>query len=162
MTNEETLEQYTIMPDELVAALAGLSDSDLDLKRKDDAWTIRQIAHHIVDADEMTKTIIKAALGDSGCAFGLEWYDPNNKWATTLQYAARPVEPAIEVLRANHREMEELLRSLDDCWARYVLLKRFKDSDVRELTVSQLIQSQTSHAFHHIEQIRETRLAHGL
>jgi hypothetical protein len=162
MTPEVILVKYVTMPDELEVALAGLSESNLDLARAPDAWTIRQIVHHIVDADDITNTIIKAALGKPGCAFGLEWYDPDNTWAKTLDYASQPTAPAIALLRASHRHLEQLLRQLPDAWERYVMIKRFATAEETKLTVGQLIHSQTSHAFHHIEQIRATRQVHGL
>jgi hypothetical protein len=102
-TREAIIVRYVTMPDELEAALAGLPEADLDLARTSDAWTIRQIVHHVVDADDATKMIIKAALGNSGCIYELGWYDPNNIWAKTLDYASQPIPPALALLRANHR-----------------------------------------------------------
>ena len=161
-TEEEMLAQYVAMPDQLDAALAGLSESGLDLSRAPDAWTIRQIVHHIVDADDMTKTISKAALGNSGCHFDLDWYDPNNVWARTMNYATRSLATAITLLRANHCHMEQLLCELPDAWKRHVMLKRQKGSEERKLTTAELLESQTAHALHHIEQIRATRQTHGV
>ncbi|MGH9933268.1 MAG: DinB family protein [Pyrinomonadaceae bacterium] len=161
-TKEEMLAQYVGMPGQLDAALAGLSESDLNLSRTRDAWTIRQIVHHVVDADDMTKTIIKAALGNSGCHFELDWYDPNNAWAETMNYATRNLATAITLLRANHSHMEQLLCQLPDAWERYVMLKRQQGSEERKLAAAQLLHSQTAHALHHIEQIRATRQIHGV
>lgn len=161
MTTAEILVRYLTLPDELEAALTGLTETDFDLTRSTEAWTIRQIVHHIVDADEVTKLIIKAALGNSGCTFGLEWYDLKNSWVTILNYANRPITPALALFRANHRDLESLLNHLTEAWERYVMLKRDANSELRKMTVGQLIQTQTGHAFHHIEQIRTTRQVHG-
>jgi hypothetical protein len=161
LTNAEILTRYLTLPDQLETALVGLAESDLDLARAPAAWTIRQIVHHIVDADDVTKIIVKAALGNFGCVFGLAWYDPNNTWAKTLDYARREITPALALLRANHRDLELLLCRLPEAWERHVLLQRDQNSEARKITVAQLIQSQTGHALHHIEQIRETRKAHG-
>ncbi|MDZ7289409.1 MAG: DinB family protein [candidate division KSB1 bacterium] len=161
MTTAEILVRYVTLPDELEAALAGLAEADFDLARSPGAWTIRQTVHHIVDADEVTKLIIKAALGNSGCTFGLEWYDLKNSWVTIMNYASRPIAPALALFRANHRDLELLLQQLPEAWERYVMLKREANSELRKVTVGQLIQTQTSHAEHHLEQIRATRQAHG-
>ncbi|MCG3157997.1 MAG: hypothetical protein DKINENOH_04638 [bacterium] len=160
MTTAEILVRYVALPDKLEAALAGLAEADLELARSAEKWTIRQIVHHIVDADEVTKVIIKAALGNSGCTFGLEWYDLKNSWVPILNYASRPVAPALALFRANHRDLEALLNHLPEAWERYVMLKRDANSELRKITVGQLIQTQTAHAFHHIEQIRATRDVH--
>lgn len=159
MSTAEILVRYLTLPDELEAALAGLADADFDLARSAQAWTIRQTVHHIVDADEVTKVIIKAALGNSGCTFGLAWYDLKNSWVTILNYASRPLAPALALFRANHRDLESLLNHLPEAWERYVMLKRDASSELRQITVAQLIQTQTGHVEHHIEQIRTTRQA---
>jgi len=120
---EEVLERYKQLPKKLESAVAGLAEPVLDLARAPDAWSIRQIVHHIVDADDATKAIVKAALGTNGCLYSLEWYDPHNTWAVTLDYRRRPTSPALSLLRANHRELEELLRHLPDAWDRHVMLR---------------------------------------
>ncbi len=161
MTHEEILGRFVNMPGQLEAALAGLPEAALDWSRTAEAWTIRQIVHHVIDADDMTSAIIKAAVGKSGCVYALEWYDPANMWAQTLAYARRPITPGLALLRANHSHLEELLRHLPEAWDRHVLLQRFAGSEANKITVAQLMHSQTSHAFHHIEQIHITRRRHG-
>jgi hypothetical protein len=37
-------------PDRLRAAVAGLSDSQLDTPYRPDGWTVRQVVHHLADA----------------------------------------------------------------------------------------------------------------
>lgn len=162
MPHEEALVRYITMPEQLDEALAGLSESDLDLARADGAWTIRKIVHHLVDADDLTKNIIKAALGKPGCAYELDWYDPENTWAETLEYARRPIAPDIALLRANHRHIEQLLSHLPGGWERHVLLKRSEGQVTQKMTVGQLMSHQTRHALHHIAQIRATREAHRI
>ena len=56
----------------LEAAVAGLSENELDSPRG--GWSIRQIVDHIVDGDDLWKTCIKAALGNSEGQFSLLWY----------------------------------------------------------------------------------------
>lgn len=162
MTQMEKLARYASAPEQLESALASLSAGNLDLARGEGKWTIRQIAHHIVDADCLTAMIIKAALGNSGCAFEIGWYDPNNAWVEAMNYSDRPVEPGLALFRACHLQVEELLHRIPDAWERFVLFRQGRESEGRRLTVEYLIHSQTSHALHHIEQICETRKAHGI
>jgi hypothetical protein len=162
LTHHELFAQFVMVPDQLEAALAGLTESDLDVARTLGTWTIREIAHHIVDADDIAKMIVKAALGHSGCTFGLAWYDSNNVCAQTLDYASRPIAADLALMRANHHHIEQLLCELPDAWDRVVMLKRDAVSEINRLTVSQLIYSQIDHTLHHIEQIRITRQEHGL
>jgi hypothetical protein len=157
---EEVLERYKQLPKKLESAVAGLAEPGLDLARAPDAWSIRQIVHHIVDADDATKAIVKAALGTNGCLYSLEWYDPHNTWAVTLDYRRRPTSPALSLLCANHRELEELLRHLPDAWDRHVMLRRHANDEAVRISVARLLWDQTGHAFHHIGQIEQTRRLH--
>ena len=162
MSTEQLLARYLSVPDAVESALSGLADAMLNISRAPGAWTIRQIVHHIVDADDMTKGIIKAALGQSGCVYRLDWYDPGNRWAQTLEYARRPVAPALALLRANHRQLEDLLRHLPDGWERFGVIKRDASAPENKITVAQLMEKQTAHALHHIQQIAMTRHMNGL
>ncbi|NTU56358.1 MAG: DinB family protein, partial [Anaerolineales bacterium] len=65
------LTQYADGPSLLDSALSGLRETDLDLAPSADSWSIRQIVHHIVDGDDIWKTCIKTALGNSEALFSL-------------------------------------------------------------------------------------------
>lgn len=162
MTTEETLTQYAAGPDDLEDALRGLSEPDLDIALKEGKWTIRQLIHHIVDADALAKTMIIAALGNSGCTYDQRWYDTRNTFAETLDYANRPVAAAIALFRANRHHLEQLLRHLPEALDRYVNVKWEKEPEGKEVTVSYLVRGQTWHAEHHTDQIHEIRQARGL
>ncbi|UCC49349.1 MAG: DinB family protein [Gemmatimonadota bacterium] len=158
---EEILTQYAAGPDGLDDALGGLSEPDLDIALEEGKWTIRQLVHHIVDADTLAKTMIMAALGNSGCRYDQRWYDTRNTFAETLDYANRSVAAAIAVFHANRHHLDQLLRHLPDALDRSVIVMWEKEPEGKELTVSYLVRGQTWHAEHHTEQIREIRRACG-
>lgn len=162
LTPQELLVQYIMAPDQLEAALAGLTEPDLDVAHTIGKWTIREIVHHIVDMDDISSMLVKAALSHSGCTVDLGWYDSNTVCAAALDYASRPIAPDLALMRAKHQHIEQLLRELPQAWERFVLLKRAGASEVTKLTVRQLIYHQTDHTRHHLEQIRVTRQEHGL
>lgn len=159
---DEVLAGYLAAPGRLEAALAGLSETDLDLAREEGAWTIRQIVHHIVDSDDLAKTMITVAVGNSGCRYDQKWYDTRNTFAETLAYARRAVEPSVALFRANHRHLEELLSRIPDARERYVVLEWEKEPEGRKVTVDYLLKGQTWHVLHHLEQVQATRDAHGV
>ncbi len=161
MTTEEILRQYAAGPDRLERALRGLSEPDLDMALEEGKWTIRQLIHHVVDADALAKTMVIAALGNSGCTYDQRWYDTRNTFAETLDYANRPVAAAITVLRANRDHLNQLLRHLPDALDRSVIVKWEKEPEGKEVTVSYLVRGQTWHAQHHTDQIRQIRRARG-
>ena len=88
-----TLALYADGPAQLEALLMGLTESELDLAQTSDSWTIRQIVHHLADGDDLWKTCIKAALGNSEGSFSLQWYwdKPQTEWAENWKYANRSI-----------------------------------------------------------------------
>ncbi len=83
LRSENVLCRYAEGPARLEAALAGLTEAQLDLTLAAGGWSIRQIAHHVVDGDDLWKTPIKAALGCPSEPFSLLWYwdHPQDEWA---------------------------------------------------------------------------------
>lgn len=161
-SQEEILSQYATAPQQLETLLAGLSEADLNLARAPGKWTIRAIVHHIVDTDDMVKSIILAALSHSGCVYDQSWYDTSNTAAETLCYATRAIAPALALFRANHEYVEATIRHIPDAGERFVLLEMAGVAENRKIAVDYLIQSRVHHAEHHFAQIRETRKKHGV
>jgi hypothetical protein len=162
-TMEEILAQYAAGPDELERALDGLEESDLEAVREPGKWTIRQLVHHIVDGDDIWQACLKAAVGNPGCVYHLDWYD-QEAWVDRLDYAGREISSALDLFRANRQYTAGLLHHLPDAWGRHVIVTWGHVPDGRRLTVGNMICTQTIHVPWHIDQIRATReyLAHEL
>ena len=149
------------IPEDIEDALAGLQEADFDLARAEGAWTIREIAHHLVDAYDTTWQAIEAAIGQPGCRYYLDWYDPANTWTTIMRYRDRPVGPALAFLRAKHAYLAPVLDLVPDAGSRFFMLIRSTGDPERRLTVNDLVQHLNAHAQQHIAQIRTTRKIHG-
>jgi catechol 2,3-dioxygenase-like lactoylglutathione lyase family enzyme len=61
-TPEQTMALYSRCSDSIVEAIAGLTETDLDLKRAPDEWSIRQIIHHFAESSSMILIPVKIAL----------------------------------------------------------------------------------------------------
>jgi uncharacterized damage-inducible protein DinB len=157
------LARYADGPAQLEAALAGLGEADLDVALTDDAWTIRQIVHHIVDGDDLWKAAIKAALGNSRKLFSYLWYwdIPQDTWAESWSYAGRAIEPSLALFRANRGHIVQLLQTIPAAWGRYTLIT-LPDGEKKPATISYVVEMQTSHVTHHVADIRQIRQAHNL
>lgn len=156
LTKDEKIALFASMPDQLEQAIKGLSENQLDTARKEGRWTIRQLLHHIVDADDLTRAIIKAAIGNPGCRFNMEWYSPDNSWDETMDYGGRGIEAALHLYRACHQHLEELLAHIPEAWDREVILQGPMAGGEKKLPVSYLVYSQTRHALYHLEQIKKS------
>jgi uncharacterized damage-inducible protein DinB len=158
---DQIVSQYAAGIEELESALAGLSESDLDLCRQPGKWSIRQIVHHIADAEDIWQTGIKAALGNSGCTFNLNWYKNNNLCAGPLDYANRPVSQALELFKVCRRCVVELVTHLSDDWDRHLYFYRDRLPEPKKYSVVEILNWQILHLKRHLEQILETRKTHG-
>ena len=123
-TRKEIIARYAAGVQAVDDALAGLAEADLDLARAQDKWTIREIAHHIADAEDLWEIACKSALGNCGCLLDVSWYIIDNKWAEPLQYATRPVDEALNLYRAIRHQVLELLEHVPGAWEKHVLFHR--------------------------------------
>jgi hypothetical protein len=159
---EKALARYAEGINQLDEVLAGLSESDFDLSRDQGKWTIRQIVHHIVDAEDTWETFIKAALGNPGCTVDMNWYIIDNKCAQPLDYTHRPITDGVELFRAIRRHIVELVNYLPGARERSAAVSWSGIADGKTFKVGDVIGFQNDHLEHHVKQIRETREKHGV
>lgn len=147
---------------QLDEVLEGLSDSELDISRSKGKWTIRQIAHHIAEFEDLYKMAIKAALGNPGCTFNFDWYIADNKWAAPLWYNTRPITIAMEIFRISRQQVLELINFVDNAWEKPIYISHQSMPEKMKFTVKKIIKWQVLHLEMHIKQIKDTRKTHGL
>lgn len=155
-TRDETIALYASGPERLEAALRGLDDAALDLDPAPDAWTIRQIVHHLADTEASFLGGPMFALAEPG-----RRYDGNafhqDTWARALAYRLRPIAPSVTLFSAIRGHVLQLLSVIPGAWECYTV-----DAEGRPRpTVGTLVGMQASHALEHIEEIQEIRRAHG-
>lgn len=157
------LAQYADGPALLDSALAGLRETDLDLALSADSWTIRQIVHHIADGDDLWKTCIKIALGNSDALFSLQWYTVRTQmeWSESWAYSRRGLASSLALYRANRNHIVDLLEHIPGACEKTI---RFQPSERPEMciTVLDVVELHISHLTGHIETIKVIRQAHGV
>jgi hypothetical protein len=158
---EEQLALYARGPDDLDAALAGLSNEDLDQARLGQ-WTIRQIAEHVVDDDARWTMCMQVALARPGYTYGHEWFSNTRRgpWAGCWDDRDPAIAPVVTLLRTNRTHMLAVLHHLPAAWNRYVTFTGAAEQEAQTLTVGQMIWRQATHALEHIDEIRQARRMH--
>ena len=149
----DTLALYAGAVDELQAALAGLSEAELDLARAPGEWTIRQIVHHLTDGESLFLLPMKMALVESGRPYTLNWPEGNAVWGES--YAERPIAPALDLFRAIRVHIAQIEQRWPDSWDRHVV------ANGRQWRFGDFMDIVTNHALEHIDEIREIRRTHG-
>jgi hypothetical protein len=162
-TQETFLKQYAEGPARLESALAGFSESDLDLALSPDSWSIRQIVHHLVDGDDLWKTCIKMALGNNDAVFSLQWYTekPQMEWSESWTYAQRELSPSLALFRANRCHIMDLLAHIPGACERSIRFQRPGKEEIR-ITVFDVIELHVRHLTDHIQDIQTIQQAHSI
>jgi hypothetical protein len=157
------LTRYADSPSQLEAAVAGLSETSLDVAQSPDTWTIRQIVHHVVDGDDLWKMHIKAALGNSDGVFSVLWYweIPQDRWVENWDYAGRAIEPSLALFRANRRHIGQLVQRVPDAWERFIFLQ-LPDGKKVKRTVGYTLKEQVNHSMEHVGEILAIRQTHHI
>lgn len=163
MSSETLLSHYADGPARLEAALTSLTESELDLSLGENAWSIRQIVHHLADGDDLWKACIKAAPGNRDGLFTLQWYwdRPQMEWSESWSSASRSVESSLTLLDANRHHIVELLEHVPDALEKSIQLQPPHGTEVR-ITVREVIEMQVRHMTGHTQDIQAIRLAHAV
>jgi len=109
-TRAENIEIVRLLPERLKAAVAALTDSQLDTPYREGGWTVRQTVHHVADSHMNAYIRFKLALTE-------DW--PTVKpyeealWAD-LADSRLPIEPSLELLTALHLRWVTLVESMTD------------------------------------------------
>jgi hypothetical protein len=155
------LARYAAGPAQLEAAIAGLTEAELNLAQTADTWTIRQIVHHIVDGDDLWKVYIKIALGNSSGTFSLQWYwdKPQEAWVESWRYADRAIEPSLALFQANRQHVVQLLQHIPEAWERSIFIQ-WPEGQKVQTTVGHIVEMQANHVLGHINDILAIRQTH--
>ena len=108
---QQLIEHYRTGAAEVDAALAGITDEELDRRPPEaDGWTARQVSHHLADSEAMAYTRLRRLIADDDPV--ISGYD-EPVWARRLHYD-RPIEPSVAVLRAVRAASLQLLEAIDE------------------------------------------------
>jgi DinB superfamily len=134
-------------------ALVGATVEDLDRSAPQaDAWSARQIVHHLADSETNSYLRLRRLIADEGVP-QIQGYD-EPRWAVRLHYAERPIEPSMAVFVAVRHASAELLDSLGDRvdWDRAGV-----HSESGPYTIDDWLRVYADHAHEHADQIRRAR-----
>jgi len=133
----------------VTAALTDITDAELDKRPGADAWTAREVVHHLADSETTSYLRLRKLLAEDTPV--IDAYDESH-YARVLHYD-RPIEPSLEVLRAVRRSTADLLDALEPHeWERAGV-----HSDSGPYDVETWLRIYAAHAHDHADQIRRAR-----
>lgn len=152
LTPEERAERVAriaALPAESRAAVAGLSDEQLDTPYREGGWSPRQITHHLADSHLNAFIRFKLGLAEDGPT--IKPYD-QDAWAA-MPDSSLPVEASLGILDGMHARWVRLLETMTpEDFGRTVAHPEMGDIDL-----DFLLDLYAWHGRHHTTQITSLR-----
>ena len=148
----ELIERYRTGASEVEDAVAGITEDELDRRPLDgdaDAWTARQVAHHLADSEAMAYIRLRRLIAEDDPV--IVGYD-EPEWARRLHYE-RPVAASLAVLHAVRAASVQLLESLtEEEWSR-----AGTHTESGRYGVDDWLRIYAGHSHDHADQVRAAR-----
>ncbi len=106
---QRAIEEVEKTPAKFRAAVAGLSQQQLDTPYREGGWTVRQVIHHIADSHMHSYLRFKLALTEEQPT--ITAYD-EKLWAELPDTRNTPVETSLSLLDTLHHRWGVLLRAM--------------------------------------------------
>lgn len=150
---QQMFERIRLLPSQLEAAVAGLTDQQLDTPYRAGGWTVHQVVHHLADSHYNGHIRMKLALTEDRPT--LKTYEQDD-WAKLTDYTG-PIHSSLSILKGLHERWTTLLKSLPDAaWSRSAL-----HPESGSLTVDDLLVTYSKHGANHAGQITKLRSEKG-
>jgi uncharacterized damage-inducible protein DinB len=143
------IDALTAAPSQLRAAVAGLSDAQLDTPYRPGGWTVRQLVHHVADSHMNAYTRFRLAFTEENPT--IKPYDEST-WAELVDARTMSPDVSLTILDAIHSRLVTLLRATpDDAFQR-----KLSHPENGPMTVDGLLAMYSWHGKHHVAHV--TRL----
>ena len=143
------LDQFRTGYADVEAALADISEAELDHPAPDGGWTARDVAHHLADSEATAYVRLRRLIAEDGPF--IQGYD-EPEYARRLHYD-RPIASSLAVLRGVREASLSLLESLTPAeWER-----SGTHEESGAYSVEGWLRIYANHAHDHANQIRAAR-----
>jgi hypothetical protein len=147
------IEQIAALPQQMRAAVSGLTRQQLDTPYREGGWTPRQVVHHLADAHMHAYIRFKHALAEDKPTIK-QWHE--ERWST-FPDVNEDVELSLRILDGVHGRMAALLRSLKD----EQFATEFVHPERGTMTIDGNLAMYAWHGRHHVGHITSLRSRKG-
>jgi hypothetical protein len=131
------------------AAVAGLTEGQLDTPYRPEGWTVRQVVHHVPDSHLNSYVRFKLALTEDAPV--VKPYD-EGLWAKMAD-AAAPVEMSLVMLESLHARWVRVLESMSEA----DFARSFRHPELGPVRLEQNLALYAWHGKHHVAHITALR-----
>ena len=137
-------------PAQLRAAVAGLSEQQLNTPYREGGWTVRQLAHHVPDSHMNAYIRFKLALTEEEPTIRPYMED---RWAELPESKQAPIEVSLALLDSLHQRWTMVLRNISDGdWKR-----TFRHPEMGLLSLDKTLALYAWHGRHHVAHVTALR-----
>ncbi len=147
------IETIRLLPAKMRAAVAGLSEAQIDTPYREGGWTVRQVVHHVADSHINSYVRFKLALTEDSPT--IKPYD-EGAWAV-LADTRLPVETSLTLLDALHRRWTVMFESMSES----DFQKVFNHPERGAQTLAVALALYAWHSKHHTAHITSLRQRQG-
>ncbi len=133
-------------PRRLRAAVAGLTDAQLDTPYRPGGWTVRQVVHHVPDSHMNSYVRFRLALTED--APTIKPYD-ESRWAELSDARTAPIEISLALLESLHARWVLLLRNLKPS----DFAQEFRHPELGTVSLDRNLALYAWHGRHHVAHI---------
>jgi len=161
-SHDELLAEYCQLPERLEEVIAGLEESDLDL-RKGDEWSIREYICHLVEGEQLWQLNLRMIIGLNGLNVPFDWYfkHSQDEWSAYWAYGKRCTQVLLNQYRADTQYLVDILKNLPDAWENCGCITFPGHDSESQFTVREIVEMNIRHLDGHAEDIRAIRALHG-
>ena len=151
---ENAVAELEALPAQLRAAVAGLSDAQLDTPYRPEGWTVRQLVHHVADSHINSYVRFRMAVTETEPT--IKPYD-ERAWAELADAKTAPVALSLDLVESLHGRWVLLLRSFGQGeWE-----KSFRHPERGLIRVDWTALLYAWHGKHHVAHVAELRKREG-
>lgn len=150
-TDERTakIARIAACPPALRAAVADLTDEQLDTPYRDGGWTVRQVVHHLADSHANAYLRFRWVVAEDHPT--LKTYD-QDVWAR-FPDSRMPIAPSLMIVDGLHERWTNFLSSLpEEAWSRTA-----NHPERGEISLEDLLDMYSEHGVNHVKQIADLR-----
>lgn len=137
-------------PARVRAAIAGLSNEQLETPYREGGWTVRQVVHHLVDSHINSYVRFRLALTEDAPTIK-PYYE--ERWAELTDARQAPVEVSLALLEALHQRWVILLESLTAA----DFARAFTHPEMGQVSLDKNLALYAWHGRHHVAHITALR-----
>ncbi len=141
-------------PARLKSAVEGLTEEQLDHPYRDGGWTVRQVAHHLLDSHMNSYVRVRRALTEDTPE--VAGYD-EKLWAELPDAASAPISNSLLALEGVHARWVTLLRAV----SAEQFARNMRHSAMGLVSLEKTLALYAWHGAHHVAQITTLRSRKG-